>query len=83
MSIYVWFEASKSGYDFWKCLFDVIYPDIAIETNNSNSKPNMIFHKSIIQRRYLQSYLKISQKNTGFETDKSKVGSCFIKGCYE
>lgn len=47
MSIYVWFEASKSGYDFWKCLFDVIYPDIAIET------------------------------------DKSKVGSCFIKGCYE
>lgn len=46
MSIYVWFEASKSGYDFWKCLFDVIYPDIAIETKNSNSKPNMIFIKA-------------------------------------
>ena len=38
MKRYVWCEDSKSGYDFWKCLFGVIYPDIAVETKNSNSK---------------------------------------------
>ena len=40
MSRYVWCEDAKSGYQFWKCLFGTAYPDIIVETQNSNSKLN-------------------------------------------
>lgn len=38
MSTYVWCEDSSSGFQFWRALFGALYPDIIIETKQSNSK---------------------------------------------
>ncbi|MBP1566256.1 MAG: hypothetical protein J6A58_10930 [Oscillospiraceae bacterium] len=38
MKTYVWCEDSSSGYLFWKVLFNVIYPDFIVETQNGNSR---------------------------------------------
>lgn len=37
---YCWCEDSKSGYLFWKELFKTVYPDIIVESKNSNSGLN-------------------------------------------
>lgn len=38
MQTYVWCEDSSSGYFFWKVLFNMIYPDFIVETQNGNSR---------------------------------------------
>ena len=38
MGKYVWCDDYKSGFQFWKVLFKVLYPDIIVETKNNNSR---------------------------------------------
>ena len=75
MSTYVWCEDSSSGFQFWRALFGALYPDIIIETKQSNSKLRKANVK--LAARLLYDITR----NTGFETDKSKIGYCFINSC--
>lgn len=38
MSKFLWCEDSKSGYQFWRMIFGTLYPDITVETKESNSR---------------------------------------------
>jgi len=35
---FLWCEDSKSGYQFWRMIFGTLYPDITVETKESNSR---------------------------------------------
>ena len=37
MSLYLWCEDSKSGYQFWQAIFRAILPEMNVETKKSNS----------------------------------------------
>ena len=34
----MWCEDSKSGYQFWRAIFGVLFPDFTVETKDSNSR---------------------------------------------
>lgn len=37
MSKYLWCEDSRSGYQFWRAIFHELYPDIMVESKQSNT----------------------------------------------
>ena len=38
MNTYVWCEDSKSGYEFWKRVFETLYKDYTVESKKNNSE---------------------------------------------
>ena len=38
MNTYVWCEDSKSGYEFWKRIFETLYKDYTVESKKNNSE---------------------------------------------
>ena len=38
MNTYVWCEDSKSGFEFWKVVFKILYKDYTVESKKNNSE---------------------------------------------
>ena len=38
MNTYVWCEDSKSGFEFWKVVFNILYKDYTVESKKNNSE---------------------------------------------
>ena len=83
MARYLWCEDSKSGYQFWKTIIGKIYPDIIVETKRGNTR----LRKSVERidndgnQYYIVMDSAIDNPDVLRETNKSKLGECFVVNC--